>query len=305
MRRCAAALLGALLFSVPTQAEEPAPPPLPVETVLGECSHPDETVLRWLRLIGYAGIASNGCQAAVLDWSNRITFYRDKDASKPDIAFIGRAATNGDFEVTAVGSRFLPETPASGRCRVITPENTGPRRLLCFAKDSREAGLANLVEMVIAEKDWPAAAAMPGRCSAPGIAPYVLGAWIVEQTGAQQEPELVPQGLPACRSLTVVPGQSFAFADAGEGDGVTFLGSVDEERPELLTVKTIILPGGARQAAQAGACYPKREADGHVVVLCMAAYSDGSATKHVEVGFIPEVSRFAWPREEAESEPAP
>ena len=303
VRLLALPMLGALLLSAPAKAEEPAPPP-PVETVAGACQHPDESVLRWLRLIGYGGIASNGCQAAVLDWSSRITFYQDKDVGKAAIAFIGRVAKDGEFEVTALESRFLPEAPASGRCRLITPEDAGPRRVLCFAKDSKEGGLANLVEMVIAEKDWPGAATIPGRCSAPGIARYVLSALIVQQTGAQQEPVLVPHGLPACRSLTVVPGQSFAFATAGTEDGVTFLVSVDQERQELLRVKTIILPGGARHAALAGACFPKREADGHVAVLCMAAYADGGATKFVEVGFIPEASRFEWPRETPEPEPA-
>ncbi|MBA4768326.1 MAG: hypothetical protein H2049_11950 [Porphyrobacter sp.] len=305
MRRGAAAVLAALLLTAPARAEEAAAPPLPAETVKGECSHPGETVTRWLQMIDDVGTGSYRCEAASLDWGNRLTFYRDREASKVAIAFIGRREAEGGFTVTAVERALLPETPASGRCRLITPEDAGARRVLCYAREREGPGLAHLTEMVIAERDWPGAAAIPGRCSAPGIAPYVLAPWIVQQTGAQQEPVLVPQAVPACRSLTVVPGQSFAFATGAEGDGVTFSGAIDEERPELFTVTTITLPGGAQHPAQAGACLPKREADGHVAVLCMAAYSQDGATKYVEVGFIPAASRFEWPREEWEEEPAP
>lgn len=303
MRLFALPLLGGLLLCDPAQAEEPAPPP--VETVKGECSHPDESVTRWLRLIDDASTGSYRCEAASLDWENRLTFYRDEVATKVAISFIGQREAEGGFTVTAVESDWLPDTPASGRCRLITPEDTSGRRILCFAKESGDTDRTHLVEMVIAEQDWPGTAAIAGRCSAPGFARYLLSALIVKQTGAQQEPVLVPQDVPACRSLAVVPGQSFAFAAAAEDDGVTFLGTIDEERPGLLAVKTIILPGGARHPALAGACFPRREADGHVAVLCMAAYADGGATKFVEVGFIPEASRFEWPPETLEPEPLP
>lgn len=307
----ALALLGALLLSAPAKAEEPVPPPPPAETVAGTCQHPDESVMRWLRLIGFSGIASNGCQSAVLDWSARITFHGNKEASKPAIAFIGRRGPNGDFEVTAVEARFMPETPASGRCQVIAPEteaeegsaNLGARRVLCFARQANSDGLVHVTEMIIAERDWPGTAAIPGRCSAPGIAQYVLGPMIAEQTGA--EPALLLQALPACLTMTVAPGKSYAFASTGSEGEVTFLGTPDEEHPLLLRVNTIILPGGTQHSPLAGACLPKREADGHVTVLCMAAFADGGATKFVEVGFIPEASRFEWPPETLEPEPLP
>ena len=303
-RLLALSMLGALLLSAPAKAEEPAPPPLLVETVKGECSHPDESVTGWLQLIGDAVIGSYRCEAASLGWDNRLTFYRDSEASKVAIAFIGRREAEGGFTVTAVKDGLLSETPAAGRCRLITPKDAGARRVQCYAKEHEQPSRSNLVEMVIAERDWPEAAAIPGRCSAPGIARYVLAPWIAQQTGAQQEPVLVLQDVPACAAMTVVPGQSFAFATAGAEGGVTFLGSVNENRPEMLRVKTITLPGGTEHPALAGACFPKREADGHVVVECMAAYADGSATKFVEVGFIPEASRFEWPRETPEPEPA-
>lgn len=306
MRTGAAAVLAALLLSAPAQAEEPAAPPTPVETVKGECSHPDEAVTRWLQFVSRGGISSFRCKAATLDWERRITFYRDDQATKEMVAYIGHTGPDGRFVVTAIKRMLLPERPAKGLCQLLTPEGAlEARRVMCFVGNGEEEEGITLTEMLVADREWPGTAAIPGRCSAPGIAPYVLAAWIMEQTAAQQEPVLVPQDMPACRSLTVVPGQSFAFAAAGESDGVTFLGSIEKERPELLTVKTIILPGGARQAAQAGACYPKREADGHVVVLCMAAYSQGGAARYVEVGFIPEGSRFEWPRDEEEKEPAP
>lgn len=304
-RRGAAAVLAALLFCAPAQAEETTPAPLPAETVKGECNHPGEAVTRWLQLAGDVGTASYRCEAASLDWGGRLTFHRDSEASEAAIAFIGRREADGGFIVTAVVPYLLPQTPASGRCRLIRPEDAGARRVLCYAKEREQPGLAHLIEMVIAERAWPGTAAIPGRCSAPGIAPYVLAPWIVQLTGAQQEPVLVLQGLPPCRSLTVVPGQSFAFAGAEEGNDVTFSGMIDERRPEKLTVKTVTLPGGAQHPALAGGCFATREADGHVVVECMAAYAEGGATKYVEIGFIPEASRFDWPRGGLEPEPEP
>lgn len=296
MRRlCAAALLGALCLSASAKAEEPATPAPPAETVMGACPHPDETVLRWLRLVGYGTIASYGCEAASLDWSNRLTFYRDRDASKAGITIIGRIESNGAFNVAAIKPALLPEVPASGRCRVIMPEDASARRVLCFAKESGDTDRVHLVELVIAEKDWPGTAAIPGRCSAPGIGEYVLVPWIAQQTG--EMPVVRPQPLPTCQTMSVKPGQSFAFAATGTRDEVTFLGTPDAEQPTRLKVKEIVLPGGVRHMALAGACLPKREADGHVTVLCMAAYADGGATRYVEVGFIPAGSHFEWPRE--------
>lgn len=306
MRRGAAAVLAALLLTAPARAEEAAAPPLPAETVKGECSHPEEPVRSWLSIMGYRGTASYGCTSARLDWSREVAFYRGAEGTKNGVAFTGSAVGNTDFIVTAVTPFLRAEVPATGRCRLITSdEGLGARRVRCFAEEVGQPEFVHLVEMVITERAWPGTAAIPGRCSAPGIAPYVLAPMIVQQTGAQQEPVLVPQAVPACRSLTVVPGQSFAFATGADGDGVTFSGAIDEERPELFTVTTITLPGGAQHPAQAGACLPKREADGHVAVLCMAAYSQDGATKYVEVGFIPAASRFEWPREEWEEEPAP
>jgi hypothetical protein len=308
MRRGAAALLAALLFSVPARAEEAAaaPPPRPPETVAGSCPHPEEPLRDWLSIIGYWGTASYGCASARLDWSGEIAFYRDAEATKNSVAFKGGAERNTDFIVTSVVPSRESEVPATGRCRLITAdEDFGARRVRCFAKETGRPEFAHLVEMVIAETDWPGTAEIPGRCPAPGIAPYVLGPMIVELTGAQQEPDLIAHPFPACTAMTVVPAQSFSFTTGADRGEVTFRGNPDTERPALLRVKTITLPGGARHPALAGACHPKREADGHVIVLCIAAYADGGATKFVEVGFIPEASRFEWPPASQEPEPLP
>lgn len=308
MRYCVAALLGALVFSAPAQAEEPAPAPAPapapVETVEGSCPHPEELLRGWLSVIGYRGTASYGCAAARLDWSREISFYRDAEATKEGVAFAGSSVGMTDFIVTSVAPALQPEVPATGRCRLITSDDEfSARRVRCFAKEIGRPDFAHLVEMVIAEQDWPGTSAIPGRCSAPGIAPFVLGPMIAEQTGA--EPVLLLQALPACLTMAVAPGKSYAFASAGSEGEVTFLGTPDEERPLLLRVKTITLPAGTQHSPLAGACLPKREGDGHVTVLCMAAYADGGDTKYVEVGFIPEASSFEWPPETLEPEPLP
>lgn len=302
MRRCAAAWLLALLLSTPARAEDPVPAP-PVETVKGECSHPDEAVTRWLQLIGDGSTASYRCEAASFDWGKRLIFYRDKEASKAGVAFTGHRESEGGFTVTAVEPALLANVPASGRCRLIKPEDAGARRVLCFAKETERPERAHLVEMVITEREWPGMAATPGRCSSPGIGEYVLGPWIAQQTGSA--PLLVPKALPPCQTMTIVAGRSFTFGTAETRHAVTFLGTIDKERPALLTVKTIVLPGGAERPALAGSCIPQRVADGHVTVHCMAAYIDGGTTKYVEVGFIPKNSRFEWPRDSQEPEPVP
>lgn len=305
MRCCAAALLAAALFTAPAHAEEPAPPPPPVEAVSGSCPHPEEPLRGWLSIIGYSGTASYACASAQLDWSQKISFYRDAEATKEGVAFAGSSVGMTDFIVTSVAPGLRPEVPATGRCRLIESDNDfGARRVRCFAEEIGRPGFAHLVEMVIAEQEWPGTAAIPGRCSAPGIAPYVLGPMIVEQAG--KEPELDAQPLPACTAMKVVPAQSFSFRNGTVEDGVSFLGNPDAERPALLRVKTLLLPGGVQHPVLAGACLSKRETDGHVTVLCMAAYTEGGDTNYVEVGFIPEGSRFEWPRdEEDEPEPAP
>jgi hypothetical protein len=303
MRHGAAALLGALLFSTAAKAEQATATPLPIETVNGECSHPDISVIRWLRLIDDASTASYSCEAATLDWDNRLTFYRDGEASKAAIAILGHRGSDGGFTVTAVKPSLLPESPALGRCQMIAPENAGARRVLCYAKENGDIGRVHLVDMLVAEREWAGTAAIAGRCSAPGIGEYVLVPWIAELTGA--EPDLHAQSLPGCEAMTVVLGQSFAFATGADGDGVTFLGAPQADRPGLLRISAVVLPGGARHAALAGGCLPKREADGHVVVLCTAAYADGGVTKYVEIGFIPKASRFEWPPATLEPEPLP
>ena len=308
MRHGAAALLAASLLTAPTHAGEPASAPAPAappsETVAGSCPHPDDPLRGWLSLIGYRGTASYGCASAQLDWSRKISFYRDAEATKESVAFVGSSVGMTDFIVSSVAPALRGEVPATGRCRLITSDDEfGARRVRCFAKEIGRPDFAHLVEMVIAEQEWPGTAAITGRCSAPGIAPYVLGPMVAEQTGA--EPALRPQALPACLTMTVAPGKSYVFASAGTEGEVTFLGAPDEERPLLLRVKTIILPGGRQHSPLAGACLPKREADSHVTVLCMAAYTEGGDTNYVEVGFIPEGSRFEWPPEKLEPEPLP
>lgn len=306
MQRGAAALLAAALLTAPARAEEPAPAPLPLpaETVAGSCPHPEEPLSGWLSIIGYRGTASYACASAQLDWNRKIAFYRDAEASKEGVAFAGTSVGMTDFIVTSVAPALRPEVPATGRCRLITSDDEfGARRVRCFAEEIGRPDFAHLVEMVIAEQDWPGISAIRGRCSAPGIAPYVLGPMIAEQTGA--EPALLPQALPACLTMTVAPGKSYVFASAGPEGEVTFFSTPDTERPLLLRVKTIILPGGTQHSPLAGACLPKREVYGHVTLLCMAAYADGGDTKYVEVGFIPEASRFEWPPETLAPEPLP
>lgn len=253
-------------------------------------------------MIGYRGTASYGCAAARLDWSREISFYRDAEATKEGVAFAGSAVGITDLIVTSVAPALGPEVPATGRCRLITSDDDfGARRVRCFAEEIGRPDFAHLIEMVIAERGWPGTAAISGRCPASGVAPFLLGPMIAEQTG--QEPELVSQTLPPCTAMTVIPAQSFAFATGADKDSVTFLGSPDTERPALFGVKTVILPGGVQHPALAGACLPKREFDGHVTVLCMAAYADGGVTKFVEIGFIPEASRFEWPDDSLQPEP--
>lgn len=304
MRRGAAALRGALLLSAPALAEEPAVPPPPVETVKGECSHPDESVTRWLQFVSRGGTTSFRCEAATLDWERRITFYRDDQATEEMIAYIGQSRPDGHFVVTAIKPTLLPERPAKGLCQLLTPvRSLEARRVMCFFGNGEEDEGILLTEMLVAEREWPGTAANPGRCETPGIAPAVLGPLIWEKTGA--EPRLEPQALPGCTAMTAVPGQSFAFATGTERDGVTFLGVPEAEQPGMLWINTLVLPDGARHEALAGACLPKRQPDGHVAVLCSAAFADGGVTKYVEVGFIPEGSRFEWPRAQEEVEPAP
>jgi hypothetical protein len=286
-------LVGALFLGVLAQAEEPATQPLPIETVKGECSHPDEKVTRWVRMIDDTGTASYRCEAATLDWGNRITFFSDGDGMEGGIAFLGRRGPDGEFAVTAIDDHLLGESPASGRCRLFTPEDAGARRVLCYAKESENKDRTHLVEMVIAEKEWPGAADISGRCSTPGIARYVLSPLIVRQTGEQREPVLEPQVLPPCDVLTVVTGQSFAFS--AKTGTLIFLGAADDARPSRLVVTRVILPDGVQHETLAGVCVPMRQSDGEVVALCMAAYEQDGVRKYVEVGFIPEGSRFTWP----------
>lgn len=265
------------------------------ELVAGECSHPSREVTTWFFLLDYGAVGSIGCQSARIDWSGSITFYSDAEGNRLQSRYRGTNEKDHVFDIAKVEDPLVGRSKVRGSCRMVMPEDVGPRRILCFSRSEREQSrFVALVDFTFADPPWPAEGdlVLQGKCTATPMAKEVLKPMIFQATG--QLPDATTTTSLDCASAQIVVGQQYAFTDQATGDTYRFLGKPRGDSPASLQLERLAFPDGTTKDIIAGACITQRDHDGRLLPSCYASIDDPANPTLIEAAMAPEANGFSW-----------
>jgi hypothetical protein len=242
----------------------------------GQCQPPDSFAFQLSRLMGFSSSLSINCTGAKTDWQSSIEFFKSSESNTPILKFIGKPEP-GEYslKITAVVGFQGNLEPATGRCQMFRPDESGGKRdIACFAEAKRDKGAkqASFVRFTIEDEVLALGETKTysGNCSTSRISELVIKEEVARVYEEYRPIELI--SVPACDSAIMVGGQSVSF--------------INTKNPKYrLVFSGIANDTELPKAVIAGACGGIRRMDGVLHMFCRAAYEENGKVKAVSVEF--------------------